>query len=109
MLALYAGVSSLVYGVLLNLWFWPFLGGSSTDLSFLPGDAVADNASRLLTYTLATSLGFDVPRAIGNAVLVLLLGAVLLRSLRRVARQASFGATATFSATPDAAASTAEH
>jgi energy-coupling factor transport system substrate-specific component len=90
MLAVYAGLSSLAYGLLMNLWFWPFIGGSDADLSFLPGDAVADNASRLLTFTVVTSLGFDVPRAVGNAVLVLLLGAVLLRSLRRVARRAWF-------------------
>ena len=94
--AAYAGVSSLAYGLLLNLWFWPFIAAPGGDLSFVPGAAVTDNAARLLGYTLVTSLGFDVPRAIGNLVLVLVVGGVALRALRRVSRRAAFAAPVTF-------------
>lgn len=85
----YAAGSALAFGILMNLWFWPFLA-TTGGLSFQPGTSVATNAGHLLTFSLATSLGFDIPRAIGNLVLVLLAGGVLLRALRRVARRAVF-------------------
>ncbi len=91
----YAGVGGLVYGLLLNLWFWPFVA-TGGDLAFVAGAPVGDNAGRLLAYTLATSLGFDIPRAVGNTVLVLVLGAPVLRTLRRTARRAAFAAPVSF-------------
>ena len=100
LLSAYAGFGGLAYGILLNLWFWPFIA-TSGDLSFVAGAPIVDNAGRLLAYTLATSLGFDLPRALGNALLVLVLGAPVLRTLRRTARRAAFDAPVTFAA-PDA-------
>jgi len=100
LLSAYAGFGGLAYGILLNLWFWPFIA-TSGDLSFVAGAPIGDNAGRLLAYTLATSLGFDLPRALGNALLVLVLGAPVLRTLRRTARRAAFDAPVTFAA-PDA-------
>jgi energy-coupling factor transport system substrate-specific component len=44
----------------------------------------------------ATSLGFDVPRAIGNFVLLLLVGRPVLAALRRAARKAAFDAPVEF-------------
>jgi len=85
----YAGVASLLFGILMNLWFWPFLAPTG-GLSFQAGASVATNAGHLLAFSLATSLGFDLPRAAGNLVLVLIVGALLLRALRRVARRAVF-------------------
>jgi len=90
MLAAYGSVTGLVYGVLLNLSFWPFTLGPDTSVSFVPGDAVLDNLGRLAAFTLATSFGWDIGRAVTTAILVLLAGPVVLRSLRRAARKASF-------------------
>ncbi|GAA3464186.1 ECF transporter S component [Saccharothrix longispora] len=91
LLAAYSAVASLVYGLLLNLSFWPFaLGAASTSLSYQPGGPLADNLVRLVLFSLATSLGWDVGRAITTTVLVLATGPVLLRTLRRAARRASF-------------------
>ncbi|GAA4422148.1 ECF transporter S component [Actinokineospora soli] len=90
LLAAYGFVASLVYGFLLNLSFWPFALGADTAVSFVPGDAVGDNVARLLAFTLATSLGWDVGRAITTVVLVLATGAVLLRVFRRAARRATW-------------------
>ncbi|QFZ24440.1 ECF transporter S component [Saccharothrix syringae] len=91
LLAAYSTVASLVYGLLLNLSFWPFaLGAASTSLSYEPGGPLADNLVRLVGFSLATSLGWDVGRAITTAVLVLATGPVLLRTLRRAARRARF-------------------
>ncbi|MGM1065661.1 ECF transporter S component [Saccharothrix sp. Mg75] len=91
LLAAYSAVASLVYGLLLNLSFWPFaLGAASTSLSYQPGGPLVDNLVRLVLFSLATSLGWDVGRAITTTVLVLVTGPVLLRTLRRAARRASF-------------------
>jgi len=90
MLAVYGAVTGLVYGGLLNLSFWPFTLGQGTTVSFVPGDPVAANLGRLVAFTLATSLGWDIGRAVTTAVLVLVTGPVLLRSLRRAERRAGF-------------------
>ncbi|WP_158841487.1 ECF transporter S component [Saccharothrix deserti] len=91
-LAAYSAAASLVYGLLLNLSFWPFaLGAGSTSLSYQPGGPILDNLVRVVAFSLATSLGWDVGRAITTTILVLATGPVLLRTLRRAARKASFG------------------
>lgn len=91
LLTAYSAVASLVYGLLLNLSFWPFaLGAASTSLSYQPGGPLLDNLVRLVGFSLATSLGWDVGRAITTTALVLLTGPVLLRTLRRAARRAHF-------------------
>jgi energy-coupling factor transport system substrate-specific component len=38
-----------------------------------------------------TSLGFDIPRAIGNMALLAVTAGPLLRALRRASRRAAFG------------------
>jgi energy-coupling factor transport system substrate-specific component len=89
-LAAYGVVAGLAYGLLLNLSFWPFAIGDGTSISFVPGAPVVENLTRLAAFTLATSLGWDLGRAITTVVLVLLTGPVLLRTLRRAARRAVF-------------------
>ena len=54
MLAAYGAASGLVYGLLLNLSFWPFTTGMSGDLSFVAGAPVLENLHRFLVFTLAT-------------------------------------------------------
>ena len=101
MLAGYTAVASLFYGLLLNLWFWPFatfVGGSG--IGFAPDASVADNLHRLVLFTLATSLGYDIPRAVLNAAIVLFAGPAVLLALRRAARRAAFDAAATFEPAP---------
>jgi energy-coupling factor transport system substrate-specific component len=90
LVAAYGAFAGLAYGFLLDLWFWPFTTGLSSSLSFVAGDPVAENLHRFLVFCLTTSLGFDVPRAIGNLVLLLAVGGPVLRALRRSARRAAF-------------------
>lgn len=96
LLTAYAVVAGLVYGLLMNLQLWPFALGLDSGLSYVAGDPVADNLGRFLAFTLATSLGFDIPRAVTTAVLVALTARPVLTALRRAARKAEFGAVATF-------------
>ena len=50
----------------------------SGDLSFVAGAPVLENLHRFLVFTLATSLGWDIGRAITTAVLVLITGRPVL-------------------------------
>ncbi|MEO8555852.1 MAG: ECF transporter S component [Actinomycetota bacterium] len=97
MLAAYGLVAGLLFGVLMNLWFWPFVtAGAPAGLGFVPGDPVAANLTRYGTFYLATSLGWDLPRGVLTAVLVMVAGRPILASLRRGTRRAAFGATGQF-------------
>jgi energy-coupling factor transport system substrate-specific component len=101
-LATYAVVACLAYGALLNLWFWPFVG-TNTAFAFVPGAGLVENLHRFLFFDLTTSLGFDIPRALTNAVLIVVLGRPVLGALRRVAKRAVFEPVVTFSAPAPAA------
>jgi energy-coupling factor transport system substrate-specific component len=97
MLAGYGMVVGLLFGLLMNLWFWPFIAsGAPAGMGFVPGDPVSANLSRYGTFYLATSLGWDLPRGVLTAVLVMVAGRPVLASLRRGTRRAAFGATGTF-------------
>ncbi len=96
LLAAYGGVSALVYGLLLNLTFWPFNIGAGTQLSFVPGGELLTNLHHFLVFSAATSLGWDIGRAVTNIVLILVTGTAVLGALRRTARRAAFTASTTF-------------
>jgi len=95
-LAAYGAVSGLLYGLVLNLSFWPFARYLPSQVAFEPGAPIGDNLIRWIRFDLTSSLGFDIPRAVGNAVLVLALGGPVLAALRRVARRAAFDAPVAF-------------
>jgi energy-coupling factor transport system substrate-specific component len=96
MLSAYGGVAGLLYGVLLNLWLWPFAIGLETALSYVAGDPLMENLQRFTAFTLTTSLGFDIPRAMTNVALVAVTGRPVLLALRRTARRAVFEAEPRF-------------
>lgn len=96
-LAAYALVTGLLFGAVMNLWFWPFMGASAPDgMGFVPGAPLGANLSSYGLFYLATSMGWDVPRGVLNAVLVLVAGPALLRVFRRGARRAAFGTPVRF-------------
>ena len=96
LLAAYGAVSGLLYGFALNLMFWPFASGLDGELSFVAGAPLLDNLHRFGIFSLATSLGWDLGRALTNVVLISLTGGVVLRTLRRAARKAAFEAPVEF-------------
>ena len=91
LLAAYGALACLVYGALLDLWFWPFATGSASTLSFKPGASVLHNLVRFFAFHASTALGFDLPRAVLNAALILLAGRPVLAALRRASHRAAFG------------------
>lgn len=98
LLAGYGAAAALAYGVLLDLWFWPFLATSTAggDLAYVAGAPLGENLARFALFHLATGLGWDIPRAVLTAALCLLAGPAVLTALRRAARRAAFGAPVQF-------------
>jgi len=97
-LAVYGAASALAYGLVMNMYFWPFAVGTDTAISMQAGAAVWDNLRRFFAYHLATSLGWDVGRAITNVVAITLLGRGILVALARTARKAAFETEPEFAA-----------
>lgn len=96
LLAGYATFAAVLYGWLLNLWFWPTATGLPEPLAFVPGGGWAVNLTHWFTFNLTTSLGYDLPRAALTCTLVLLLGSRVLAALRRTSRVAAFDARPEF-------------
>lgn len=86
----YAAIASFMYGGLMTMWTWPFLAGTGTSLSFIPGAPIIDNLTTFLRYELFTGgLLWDLGRAITTVALIGLTGKTLLATLNRVANKAS--------------------
>jgi energy-coupling factor transport system substrate-specific component len=96
MLASYGAASGYVYGLLLNLSFWPFSLDRSSSISYLPGASFAEQWHRYLVFDATTSLGWDTGRAVTNFLLILIVGPAVLAVLRRAARRAAFEAPVKF-------------
>ncbi len=96
LLAAYGSLSAVLYGTIMNLQGWPYIGGLSSSVAFVPGDPLSANLPRFAIYCLTTSLGWDLPRATLTATLCLTLGAPVLRTLRRATRRAAFTTAVTF-------------
>jgi len=84
-LAVYGWVWGFVYGAIMNLWFWPFERGGALD--WHPGLGLTATLHRYWQFYVATSLGWDAAAAVTNAILILVTGLVLMRTLRRFAHR----------------------
>ncbi|MDX3570477.1 ECF transporter S component [Streptomyces sp. ID05-47C] len=96
LLAVYGFLAAFAYGTAMNMAGWPFLGELASRVSFDPDAAVPENLARFLAYCAATSLGWDLGRAVVTVVLTLTLGPAVLRALRRATRRAAFETAVTF-------------
>lgn len=103
LLMVYGALAALIYGLALNLSFWPFSLGSGTELSYDPAVSVGENLHRFIVFSLGTSLGWDVVRAAVTALLLAVTAKPVLGTLRRAARKAAFGASVHFAAAPSRA------
>ncbi|RZI94408.1 MAG: ECF transporter S component, partial [Microbacterium sp.] len=84
MLCAYGIVSSYLFGLLLNMWFWPFAVGADTSISYVPGGWIGENLANFLVYSLVTSTAtWDTLRAVTTVVGVLVVGRAVLSALRR--------------------------
>ncbi len=83
-LAIYAAVAAYLFGLIMNLWFWPFAVGPQTSISFDGDASLGQNLVSFLAYSLVSStLTWDTARAVSSAVLILLIGKPFMQTLRR--------------------------
>jgi energy-coupling factor transport system substrate-specific component len=94
-LTAYSLLVGLAFGMVMNLWFWPF-ASYGPEVSFVAGDPFAANAARYMLFYVTTSLPWDLGRAVLSGLVVLLAGTALLRALRRASRRAAFDTSAVF-------------
>ena len=90
-LLILAGIfASFAFGILMDLQFWPWVLGSNTQLSYIPGGQLSENLSRFLTFHFASAMAWDIPRAILTSLLIAITGTPFLRALRRTYFKAAF-------------------
>ena len=88
-LAVFGFVWGLLYGLIMNLWSWPYFSGPA-DQYWLHGISVYETIQRYTSYYLLTSLVWDLGRGVGTAVLLVAFGLPALRALRRFQRRFTF-------------------
>jgi energy-coupling factor transport system substrate-specific component len=74
----------------MDLQFWPWALGSSTELSYLAGAPLSENLDRFFSYHFLSALAWDVPRAVITVLLIALAGKPALNALRRARHRAAF-------------------
>jgi energy-coupling factor transport system substrate-specific component len=85
-LAAYGVLTGYLYGMVMELWFWPFL----TDGSALAWDPTAGSITNLHHYAsfyVVDGFAWDTFRALGDAILVIAIGKPVLAALDRAARR----------------------
>jgi energy-coupling factor transport system substrate-specific component len=91
MLAFWGLIVGFAFGALMNIWFWPYVFSSGqSQLYWQPGLDVVATLRRYALFYAVTSLWWDLVRAAGNFVLLLLLGVPVLRLLRRFRQRFHF-------------------
>ena len=77
-------VASYLFGLVMNLWFWPFAVGGRADISYAADAAAGQNLASFALYSLVTStLTWDTVRAVTTVVGIVLVGPAVLAALRR--------------------------
>lgn len=97
MLLAFGALAAGVFGILMDLQFWPWALGSNTQLSYLPGGTIPENLSRFITFHFASAMAWDIPRAIFTCVLISFTGPSVLSALRRTYTRAAFSTPVVFS------------
>lgn len=88
-LAGFAGLWGLLYGAIMNIWFWPFIVGAPEQY-WQPGISWVETVQRYALFYLVTSLWWDVLRLAGNLILVAFFGGPVLRVLQRFQRRFTY-------------------
>jgi energy-coupling factor transport system substrate-specific component len=84
MLAAWGLLLGFAFGVLMNVWFWPYVfAAGQSEMYWQPGLGLVETVKRYAIFYGITSLWWDLLRAAGNFVLLLLFAAPVLRLLRR--------------------------
>jgi energy-coupling factor transport system substrate-specific component len=88
LLCAYGYLGGLLFGALMNLWFWPFSPPGA--LAWSPGMGLGETLRRYAAFYLLSSLAWDSLRALGNLLLIAALGRPILKELRRFRARFAF-------------------
>lgn len=83
-------LSGWAYGALMDIQVWIGYYRGSSGLGWVPGMPAATALGHYVRFYLLTSLAYDSFRAVGNLLMVVLLGAPVLAALSRVRARLSF-------------------
>lgn len=95
-LFIYALISSELFGIAMDLQFWPWSLGRGTQLSYLPGAPLSTNVTHFIAYHFTASMAWDIPRAIFTSILILISAPAVLNTLRRAHVKAAFNPEVAF-------------
>ncbi|MEM8931138.1 MAG: ECF transporter S component [Acidobacteriota bacterium] len=82
--------SGFLFGLLTNLWFWPYLLHAAPGQGYAEGLSFGDVLLRYLAFYVATSSWWDAGRALGTGILLVIAGPPVLRVLDRFDRRWRF-------------------
>jgi len=82
LLAVFSFIWGLLYGAILNLYFWPLVAGGGS-MYYTQGDALTQTLSHYALFYVVQSLPADLARAAGNVAMILALGLPLLKIFQR--------------------------
>lgn len=85
-LAIFGAVWGMLFGALMNLYFWPFTApGVDADSSlYWHADlSLVETIGRYIRFYVVTSLPFDLFRSVGNVILIAIMAAPVLKLLDR--------------------------
>jgi len=88
-LSAFGALWGMLYGIIMNLWFWPFLGAGSGQ-TFVHSISVIENLERYLAYYLATSIVWDITRTVGNILIISIMAKPVLKIFQRFKLRFSF-------------------
>jgi energy-coupling factor transport system substrate-specific component len=89
LLCAFGFIWGLIYGVIINVYFWPFAAGPAAQ-AWAPGLGLRETLGRYAVFYAVTSLVWDMARAVGNVALILLLGPATVRALTRFRKRFYF-------------------
>jgi energy-coupling factor transport system substrate-specific component len=82
MLAVFAFIWGILYGLIMNLYYWPFLSGAMT-AGVQSVQGIGTILANYGAFYLTTSLVWDLTRAVGNLILMIALGLPAVSALQR--------------------------
>jgi energy-coupling factor transport system substrate-specific component len=96
-LVVFGAFAAGIFGIFMDLQFWPWALGGNTQLSYIPGGSISENVSRFITFHFASAMAWDIPRAIFTCALISFTGPSVLAALRRTYTRAAFSTPVEFS------------
>lgn len=83
-ITIYAFIATYLFGWFMNLWFWPTFSNLQTSIAFDPTSTFLERVGAWVRFSLLTSSGFDIPRAVLSATLVWLVARRLQATVTRL-------------------------